>query len=76
MNVIKRTHGINGNELTFATFEHQPEGFFVVMDLDCQIEKTYKIGEEAELNIETGIKEVVTSIPQVIKAWESGDVWF
>lgn len=73
--VIKKTKGAHGNRLEFYQADHIKNNIhIVVQDKDCQLERIYFIGATQELdNFE---KVEIKSIDQVIKAWETGKVWF
>ena len=63
------------NELEFYTTTHTGDDTLIVRDLDCLLERRYTIGKAGEL--EMGEERVrIKSFEQVIKAWESGRVWF
>ena len=54
----------------------------VVRDLDCQMERVYKLGQRRYLNLDSladeneDAKVLITSFKQVKKAWLSGAIWF
>lgn len=75
MKVLKAVKAVDGNNLEFRTFAHLPDNCIVVNDLDCCMERIYKIGEKGELEMAED-KVEITSFEQVIEAWESGAVWF
>ena len=73
--IIKKTKGAHGNRLEFFTVDKQiSREHIIVQDKDCLMERVYYIGATQELDNFEHIK--IESKDQVIKAWETGKVWF
>ena len=74
--LIQTVKGKHSNNIRIETFDHLPKGAFVVTDTECQMQRTYKVGELGDFNQMLDEKQIVKSRAQVIRAWESGAVWF
>lgn len=54
----------------------------VVRDLDCQMERVYRLGTRRHLDIDSFADEkeegkvLITNFDQVKQAWLSGKIWF
>ena len=70
----KTVTGAHGNKIQFGTFDHIDEPHIVVNDCDCQLRTIYYIGEVRELDDFEPV--IIKSKAQVMRAWESGTVWF
>ena len=65
----------NGNLIEFFRTDLQDNDTIVVFDSDCQLERVYKVGS-MQLLTDCETPELITSIDQVMDAWESGLIWF
>ena len=70
----KTVRGAHGNRIQFCTFDNIDEPHIVVHDRDCQLRTIYYLGEVRELDYFEPV--VIKSKAQVMRAWESGTVWF
>ena len=74
MTTLKTVTGAHGNKIKFQTFAHLGSDAIVVHDCDCQMERVYRIGATQELDDFDMVE--IKSKAQVMRAWESGSVWF
>lgn len=72
--LIKKIVTENSKRIEFRTFDHLPKDVLVVIDYDCQMERSYKIGATQMLN--DWEQELIVSFEQIIEAWESNSIWF
>ena len=72
--LIKTVLAPNGNKLQFAKYDHITRPHIVVHDLDCQLAKTYFIGEIQELDDFENV--MIKSKAQVMRAWTEGRLHF
>ena len=69
--LIRKVKGAHGNSIRIEEFG----ATIVVFDEDCQMSRRYSIGALGELSMGEE-KEIIKSRAQIVRAWESGDVWF
>lgn len=73
METIKTVKGAYGNTIKIQKSFLYPNSI-IVRDTDCMLERVYTIGNTQMLDDFEDVE--IKSFAQVIRAWETGSVWF
>jgi len=79
---VERSKGINAdvNNIEFYCYDDGEYSVVIVSDKDCQLERTYCVGQIRWLgdfnDNDEEFKEMIESQEQIINAWATGKIWF